>query len=199
MSLAVAWQFLNAARESDEIAKIVKTFLLLAPNVIVLERLKTDFVSGRIFRSDPVIPRELEIFWEFDCVMRGEARSPADRNAVSYQYPPALRVARPGVDTAERSGRPQGKKPAKDLGAGGRSRADQVAPDLVVLNDEAHHTHDEEASGTRLFARYTQRLPSPHSSTFPQLPDFRRVPFSLDDLRLPARSKPFSTALLNAR
>ena len=44
ISLAIAWQFLNAVREQDEIAKdYAKTFLLLAPNVIVLERLKTDF------------------------------------------------------------------------------------------------------------------------------------------------------------
>ena len=40
MALSVAWQFLNASREQDEIAKdYAKTFLLLAPNVIVFERL----------------------------------------------------------------------------------------------------------------------------------------------------------------
>ena len=73
MALAIAWQFLNAAREPDETAKdYAKTFLVLAPNVIVFERLKIDFAGGRIFRSDPVIPKELEIFWDFDCVMRGE-------------------------------------------------------------------------------------------------------------------------------
>jgi type III restriction enzyme len=80
MALAVAWQFFNAVREVEEVAKdYAKTFLILAPNVIVLERLKTDFAGGRVFRSDPIIPRELEIFWEFDCVMRGEAeKAPAE-------------------------------------------------------------------------------------------------------------------------
>src|SRR5262249_18509227 len=74
MALAVAWQFFNAVRESAHIAKdYAKTFLVLAPNVIVFDRLKTDFVSARIFRADPVIPKELEIFWDFDCVMRGNA------------------------------------------------------------------------------------------------------------------------------
>ncbi len=73
MALAVAWQFLNAAREPDDIAKhYPKTVLVVAPNVIVFERLKTDFAGGRIFRADPVIPKELGIFWDFDCVMRGE-------------------------------------------------------------------------------------------------------------------------------
>lgn len=38
MALAVAWQFLNAAREKEEIARdCAKTFLVIAPNVIVLE------------------------------------------------------------------------------------------------------------------------------------------------------------------
>ena len=80
MSLAIAWQFLNAVREADDIAKdYAKTFLLIAPNVIVLERLKLDFAGGSIFQNDPVIPRELTIFWEFDCVMRGDAeKAPAE-------------------------------------------------------------------------------------------------------------------------
>src|SRR3989441_2636921 len=74
MALAVAWQFLNSMRESESVASdYAKTFLVLAPNVIVFERLKTDFSGGRIFRADPVIPKELEIFWDFDCVVRGEA------------------------------------------------------------------------------------------------------------------------------
>src|SRR5579864_3370545 len=73
MALAIAWQFLNAMRESEAVASdYAKTFLVLAPNVIVLERLKMDFQGSRIFQTDPVIPKELGIFWEFDCVMRGE-------------------------------------------------------------------------------------------------------------------------------
>jgi len=80
MALAVAWQYLNAVREADDISKdYAKTFLILAPNVIVFERLKTDFDGGRIFRADPIIPKEFEIFWDFECVMRGEAEAaPAD-------------------------------------------------------------------------------------------------------------------------
>src|SRR5437016_1210304 len=42
MSLSVVWQFLNAVRETEQIAReYAKTFLLIAPNVIVFERLKT--------------------------------------------------------------------------------------------------------------------------------------------------------------
>jgi len=71
MSLAIVWQFFNAVREDE--GDYAKTFLILAPNVIVFERLKSDFEGGRIFHLDPLIPRELQISWEFDCVMRGDA------------------------------------------------------------------------------------------------------------------------------
>src|SRR5436190_19670325 len=70
MSLAVAWQFFNAVAEGRE--DFARTFLLIAPNVIVFERLRTDFEGGRIFGQDPVIPDELRIFWDFQCYMRGE-------------------------------------------------------------------------------------------------------------------------------
>jgi type III restriction enzyme len=74
MSLAVAWQFFNAVNEARD--DFAKTFLLIAPNVIVFERLRSDFEGGRIFRADPIVPPELEIFWrDFQCYMRGGAHS----------------------------------------------------------------------------------------------------------------------------
>jgi type III restriction enzyme len=148
MSLAVAWQFFNAVREVEDVAKdYAKTFLLLAPNVIVLERLKTDFAGGRIFRSDPIIPRELEIFWEFDCVMRGEAeKAPAEGmlflTNIQQFYERADRNAEqePEEMTAVLGSKPPTKKlELTDFG----ERIALRAGHLVVLNDEAHHTHDE--------------------------------------------------------
>lgn len=72
MSLAVVWQFMNAMREPEEISRdYARTFLIIAPNVIVYERLKSDFAGGWIFRTDPLYPKSMEIFWDFDCVLRG--------------------------------------------------------------------------------------------------------------------------------
>ncbi|HVO61927.1 MAG TPA: DEAD/DEAH box helicase family protein [Terriglobales bacterium] len=149
MSLAVAWQFFNAVREADSIANdYAKTFLVLAPNVIVLERLVTDFSGGRIFRSDPVIPRELEIFWEFDCVMRGEAeKAPAEGmlflTNIQQFYERADRNcdAEPDVMTAVLGSKPPTQKlELTDFG----DRIGLRAGQLLVINDEAHHAHDEE-------------------------------------------------------
>ena len=65
MSLAIAWQYFNATAEARD--DFARTFLLLAPNVIVFERLQLDFGGGRIFRADPIIPPELRIYWDFEC------------------------------------------------------------------------------------------------------------------------------------
>jgi type III restriction enzyme len=149
MSLAVAWQFFNAVRETDETAKdYAKTFLVIAPNVIVLERLKTDFADKRVFRTDPIIPRELEIFWEFDCVMRGEAeKSPTEGmlflTNIQQFYE---RADRSGEEEPDAMTAVLGPKPPRqkldmtDFG----ERIGLRAGNLLVINDEAHHTHDEE-------------------------------------------------------
>lgn len=80
--LAVAWQYFNAVAESrDDYAHV---FLIVAPNVIVFERLRTDFAGGRVFRKDPLIPPDLKVFWDFDFYMRGDperASSPCARSS----------------------------------------------------------------------------------------------------------------------
>lgn len=78
MSLAMAWQFFNAAAEGRD--DYAKTFLVIAPNVIVFERLRTDFEGGRIFQVDPVIPNELRVFWDFQSYMRGDGERASSRN-----------------------------------------------------------------------------------------------------------------------
>jgi type III restriction enzyme len=81
MSLAIVWQFLNAVAEARD--DFAKTFLLIAPNVIVFERPRTDFEGGRIFRADPVIPPELQIFLrDFQYYMRGEGERASSLGAL---------------------------------------------------------------------------------------------------------------------
>ena len=148
MSLAIAWQFLNAVREQDAIAKeYAKTFLLIAPNVIVLERLKADFAGSSIFHNDPIIPRELKIFWDFDCVMRGDSdKAPAEGMLFLtniqqfYDRPDKNGDAEPDAMTAVLGQKPPTKK--LDL-TDFDDRIALRAGHLMVLNDEAHHTHDE--------------------------------------------------------
>ena len=179
MSLAVAWQFLNAVREPEAIAKdYCKTFLLIAPNVIVLERLKTDFAGGRVFRTDPVIPRELEIFWELDCVMRDDAeRVPFDGMLFLtniqqfYERPDRSGDAEPEEMTAILGSKPPTKK--LDLSTFD-DRIALRAGNLMVLNDEAHHTHDEGSEWNEFIRSLHTKTPLAMQLDFSATPRFQK-------------------------
>src|SRR5262249_7780018 len=67
MALAFAWQYFNAVAEGRD--DFARTALLISPNIIVFERLRSDFGGGRIFKTDPVIPPELRIYWDVEFYM----------------------------------------------------------------------------------------------------------------------------------
>lgn len=152
MSLAIAWQFFNAVAEARD--DFAKAFLLIAPNVIVYERLRTDFEGGRIFRADPVVPPELEIFWrDFQCYMRGESERASSLGAlyltnVQQFYERATNSGDEPVEMTAVLGRkpPAQTSTIEDFDKRIVSRGGPV----VVLNDEAHHTHDEESEWNKI-------------------------------------------------
>jgi len=155
MSLVVVWQFMNAMREAEEIAQdYAKTFLIIAPNVIVLERLKTDFSGGRIFRADPLIPKPLEIFWDFDCVMRGEGEKAHAEGTLFlsniqqfYERGGRKNDQEPDIMTEMLGSKPPAQKlEITDF----NERIALRAGHLIVINDEAHHTHDEESEWNQI-------------------------------------------------
>jgi type III restriction enzyme len=146
MALAIAWQYFNAvAGASDEYAR---TFLILAPNVIVFDRLRADFAGGRIFRADPMIPGELSIFWDFDCYMRGDPERTSSQGALYltniqqlYERPVPDASIEPEAMTDVLGPKPTSVIPEAD------DFSDRIAArgePCLVVNDEGHHTHDEE-------------------------------------------------------
>ncbi len=54
LSLLIAWCFFHKLYETD--STLARNFLLIAPNIIVLDRLRTDFDGLRIFFNDPILP-----------------------------------------------------------------------------------------------------------------------------------------------
>ena len=190
MSLVVAWQFLNAVRKDAETAKdYAKTFLLIAPNVIVLERLKTDFTSGRIFKVDPIIPKELGIFWDLDCVMRGEGERAHSEGALFltniqqfYERPQRQDAEEPEALSAVLGQKPSAKKlELTDFSERIKLRAGR----LVVINDEAHHTHDEESEWNKVIRQLHTQTPHDAGRSLGDTPLPERAIIPLDALRLP--------------
>src|ERR1041384_3176391 len=54
LSLALAWSFFCKTYEAD--STLARHFLVIAPNIIVLDRVYRDFKGLEIFFKDPVVP-----------------------------------------------------------------------------------------------------------------------------------------------
>jgi type III restriction enzyme len=192
MALAVAWQYFNARREQDEIAKdYAKTFLLIAPNVIVLERLKADFAAGKIFREDPIRPKEFDIFWDFDCVMRGDGERAHSEgvlfltNIQQFYERPDRTDDEPDVMTAILGPKPPTQKMEQVDFA---ERIARRAGRLLVINDEAHHTHDEGSEWNAVIGKLHAKTPMVAQFDFSATPRFSKTgiifPWTISDYPL---------------
>jgi type III restriction enzyme len=155
MAMAVAWQYFNAKVEGRD--DYASTFLILAPNVIVFERLSTDFANGAAFRSDPLIPRELAIYWDMAFYMRGDPERASSEGALYLTN--IQQFHRPDANDADTVpdaiAAVMGPKPPATLTEIPDFEERLVARGgpLMVLNDEAHHTHDEKLKWNEVIRR----------------------------------------------
>ena len=148
MSLVFAWQYLNRVAEGR--ADYAATGLLIAPNLIVYERLQSDFAGGRIFRTDPVVPEALRTYWDVDVYLRGEPERAGSLGALYvaniqqiYDREDAAPAPAPNPIAAL-----LGSLPPSSLGSSEpfAERLARRGGPCLVLNDEAHHTHEETSS-----------------------------------------------------
>lgn len=149
MALAVAWQYLNAVVEGS--SDYAKTFLLIAPNVIVFERLRGDFGGGRIFRQDTVIPKELLIYWDMQFYMRGEPEPTSSEGALYLTNIQQLhdRKAKQKDSEPEMMTAVLGRRPPASINEPTDFRERILArgqSPVMVINDEGHHTHDPKSA-----------------------------------------------------
>ncbi|QYK49886.1 MAG: DEAD/DEAH box helicase family protein [Anaerolineales bacterium] len=158
ISLAIAWQYFNAVEDP---ARFAATTLLIAPNVIVFERLKNDFEGGRIFMQDPVIPPELRIYWDHQSYMRGEPERAHSQGALYVTNVQQLYEARGKADAEPDALQSVlGPKPSLNLDEPDPfferilARGNRV----LVANDEAHHTHEEDSEWSRTIRRLHEGL-----------------------------------------
>jgi type III restriction enzyme len=151
MSLALAWSFFHRLYEPD--SELARNFLVIAPNIIVLDRIYKDFQGLRIFFEDPVIPdngfdgRNWRDDFQLTLHLQDEVRvSQATGNIFLTNI---HRVYSgddipPSPDDDDTMDYFLGKRPT---GATTDSKVDlgmivRDINELMVLNDEAHHIHD---------------------------------------------------------
>lgn len=160
IALAMVWSYFHKKRVPG--SKLSTNFLIVAPNVIVYQRLEKDFGSNNVFRQIPLVPPEWRPF-ELKVILRGEAADPDASGNLFLTNIHQLYESRDQEWTPENAiDALLGKKPAKDLAAGQRSMLERIKTlrDLVVLNDEAHHVHDEELAWSQSLLAIHRALPN---------------------------------------
>jgi type III restriction enzyme len=167
MSLILAWSFFHKLYEPE--SGLARNFLVITPNIIVLDRVYKDFQGLRIFLTDPVLPDN-----------GVDGRNWRDDFQLTLHRQDEVRVTRPtgnifltnihrvyagddippSADDENTMDYFLGKRPT---GATTDSKVDLAMivrdiDELVVLNDEAHHIHDSRLAWFKSIADIHNRL-----------------------------------------
>lgn len=160
MAMVIAWCRLH--RQIVPGSDLSTNFLIVAPNVIVYQRLAKDFEANRIFHQLPLIPPEWRGTFSQNVILRGEARVPEPSGNLFLTNIQRLYQSRDAEWTAANAVEALlGQKPAKDLAAAEASMLERLKSldSLIVLNDEAHHVHDDELEWNRSLLAIHDALP----------------------------------------
>ena len=152
LSLALAWSFFHKTYEAD--SELARNFLVIAPNIIVLDRIRKDFDGLRIFlKDDPVLPDngvdgrnwrddfQLTLHVQDDVRVTRKTGNIFLTNIHRVYAGNDIPASPDDDDTMDYF---LGPKPT---GATTDSKVDlgmivREIDELMVLNDEAHHIHD---------------------------------------------------------
>ncbi len=156
ISLLIAWCWFHKLYEPD--SALARNFLLIAPNIIVLDRLRADFDGLKIFFNDPILPEN------------GHAgRDWRDDFQLTLHIQDDVRILRPtgnlfltNIHRVFLGDIPEPSLEDDDLrdyflndafgpkptGKTNGSKTDlgeiiREVEELAIFNDEAHHIHDE--------------------------------------------------------
>lgn len=161
MAMVVVWSHFHKKLVAD--SDLSTNFLIVAPNVIVYQRLEKDFASNRIFHELPLIPPEWQGAWSQKVILRGESTEPDSSGNLFLTNIQQLYEAREQDWTPENAiDALLGRKPVKDLTSHQRSMLERVKElrDVVVINDEAHHVHREDLAWSRSLLGIHRALPN---------------------------------------
>ncbi len=160
MALAVVWSYSHKLMIPG--SRMADNFLIVAPNVIVFERLESDFGSGRIFNKYPLIPPAWKNDWKLKVIVRGDTSTPTPSGNLFLTNIQQIYESREQEWTPKNAlDAILGKKPQKDLSKASISVLTHLKnlDNLMVLNDEAHHVHDDELEWNKTLLTIHHTIP----------------------------------------
>lgn len=152
LALTLVWSYFHKMYEEE--SELARNFLVIAPNVIVFERIKSDFEGLKVFFEDPMLPDDgfmdqnwREDFSKIKVHMQDEVKVTNEVGNVFLTNIHRVYDSRNKVPSAEDTNTMDYFLGAKPVGATNDSKTDlaqivREVDELIVLNDEAHHIHD---------------------------------------------------------
>jgi type III restriction enzyme len=151
LSLVLAWSFYHKLYEPQ--SELARNFLVITPNIIVLDRIYRDFQGSRIFFEDPVLPdngfdgHNWRDDFQLTLHLQDEVRITQPTGNIFLTNIHRVYSGEdipPSPDDEDMRDYFLGKRPT---GATTDSKVDlgmivRDIDELMVLNDEAHHIHD---------------------------------------------------------
>ena len=151
MSLLLAWSYFHKMYEEG--SELARNFLLITPNIIVLERIKNDFEGLKIFYEDPILPdngyegQNWQDDFQLTLHLQDDVRTISNTGNIFLTNIHRVfegDVKDASLDDEDVSDYFLGAKPVTKTN---ESRVDlgEIVRDideLMVINDEAHHVHE---------------------------------------------------------
>ena len=159
MAMAIVWSYYH--RRMVPGSTLADNFLVIAPNVIVFERLERDFASNKVFHQLPLIPPEWHGQWGMKVILRGDSAVPDPAGNLFVVNIQQIYESREEEWTpANALEAVLGRPPKQDLAAYQPSMLERIKglDNLMVLNDEAHHVHDEDLAWNKTLQALHENL-----------------------------------------
>lgn len=149
MGLTLVWSYFHKLYEAD--STLSKDFLVIAPNIIVLNRLRKDFDGLKMFFDEPFIPdngfddKDWKNDFQLTLHIQDDLKPITESGNIFLTNIHRVFFNEESEQSFETTFLGLKPKPdadtSKGLDLGKILRSDKIK-NLVVLNDEAHHIHD---------------------------------------------------------
>ncbi len=149
MGLTLVWSYFHKLYEAD--STLSKDFLVIAPNIIVLNRLRKDFDGLKMFFDEPFIPdngfdnKDWKNDFQLTLHIQDDLKPITESGNIFLTNIHRVFFNEEPEQSFETTFLGVKPKPdadtSKGLDLGKVLRSDKIK-NLVVLNDEAHHIHD---------------------------------------------------------
>lgn len=187
MALSMVWQYFNKIYGTNNERGYCRHFCLIAPNLIVLDRLSDAFADGKIFRVFPFIPEEYKADFDFQTILQSEDIT-AHSKGILHLTNVQQFYERESIEEDNPIDALLGKKPVKgEEFITRKPLVENVSKygELLILNDEAHHVHSPELEWNKVIDILNEKLTDNVNNGLTMQLDFTATPMDLSGRPFP--------------